>query len=285
VMAIAARCYGPYDYAFAQRCLAAARKAFVWAVANPAVYFHNPPGIGTGAYDDTDGSDEILWAAAELWRTTGEEDFGLTFAAVVSNRLPNLKVSAPVWSDVCSMAYWAYALAHGKGDAKIIAAVRQSTLDAAASLVRTGLGNGYGNTLSASDYVWGSNGVVGNHSLLLLIANIFHPNPEYVNCALGNLHYLLGRNCFGVSWVTHVGTKAYQHPHHRPSVADGLPAPWPGLLSGGPNAKGGDPVADKLPAGAPMRRWVDDSAAYSLNEVAINWNAPLVFLLAATDGG
>ena len=34
----------------------------------------------------------------------------------------------------------------------------------------------------------------------------------------------------------------------------------------------------KLP---PMRMWLDDAMAPSLNEVAINWNAPLVFLLAA----
>jgi len=29
--------------------------------------------------------------------------------------------------------------------------------------------------------------------------------------------------------------------------------------------------------------WVDEAKAYSLNEVAINWNAPLVFLLAAVN--
>ena len=281
VMAIAARCYGPYDSAFAQRCLAAARKAFVWAVANPALYFQNPPGIATGAYDDNDGSDEILWAAAELWRTTGEDNFGLTFAAVATNRLPNLNVSAPAWSNVGSMAYWAYAMAHGKGDAKIVSAIKEATAGAADSLVEARRASGYGTTLRPSDYVWGSNGVAGNQSLLLLVANVFHPNADYVDAALGNLHYLLGRNCFGVSWVTQVGTNPYQHPHHRPSVADGIAAPWPGLLSGGPNATPADPVAQRLPQRAPMHMWVDDSEAYSVNEVAINWNAPLVFLLAA----
>jgi endoglucanase len=32
-----------------------------------------------------------------------------------------------------------------------------------------------------------------------------------------------------------------------------------------------------------MRMWLDDPLAPSLNEVAINWNAPLVFLFAATN--
>ena len=79
------------------------------------------------------------------------------------------------------------------------------------------------------------------------------------------------------------GVRPFLHPHHRPSAADGILEPWPGMLSGGPNTHGGDPVADHLPESAPMRMWVDDDRAYSLNEIAINWNAPLVFLLAAAN--
>jgi endoglucanase len=125
--------------------------------------------------------------------------------------------------------------------------------------------------------------VAANQSLLLLIANRFQPDKGLLEAALGNLHYLLGRNCFGVSWLTQVGKRPFLHPHHRPSAADGIPAPWPGLLSGGPNGKPGDSVARALPKLPPMRMWVDDERAYSLNEVAINWNAPLVFVLAAAN--
>jgi hypothetical protein len=35
-----------------------------------------------------------------------------------------------------------------------------------------------------------------------------------------------------------------------------------------------------MPKQPPMKMWVDDWRAYSMNEIAINWNAPLVFLLA-----
>jgi endoglucanase len=73
------------------------------------------------------------------------------------------------------------------------------------------------------------------------------------------------------------------HPHHRPSAADGIDAPWPGMLSGGPNQYGGDMVANAVPKRPPMKMWVDDQRAYSMNEIAINWNAPLVFLLAAAN--
>jgi endoglucanase len=73
------------------------------------------------------------------------------------------------------------------------------------------------------------------------------------------------------------------HPHHRPSAADKIEKPWPGLLSGGPNSGRSDSVAKELPQLPPMRMWADDERAYSLNEIAINWNAPLVFLLAAAN--
>ena len=157
------------------------------------------------------------------------------------------------------------------------------TAAVAQNLVARRRSSGFGNTLAEQDYIWGSNGVAANQSLLLLLANHFHPNAETVEAALGNLHYLLGRNCFGVSWVTHVGNNALQRPHHRPSMADRVTLPWPGLLVGGPNAKPSDNAALSLRPLPPMRMWVDDQQAYSLNEVAINWNAALVFLLAAAN--
>ncbi|MEG8021585.1 glycoside hydrolase family 9 protein [Sphingomonas aerolata] len=45
-----------------------------------------------------------------------------------------------------------------------------------------------------------------------------------------------------------------------------------------------DPVAVKLKGRcAPQRCWADDINAYALNEVAINWNAPLVWVAAYLD--
>jgi endoglucanase len=84
-----------------------------------------------------------------------------------------------------------------------------------------------------------------------------------------------------LSWVTQLGRKAFEHPHHRPSGADNIAAPWPGLVSGGPNGHPADRIGEQLPKGSPMKMYADNQWAYSLNEIAINWNAPLVFLLAS----
>jgi endoglucanase len=50
-------------------------------------------------------------------------------------------------------------------------------------------------------------------------------------------------------------------------MAPGSAGAWPGYLVGG-----GWPRATD---------WVDDSDNYRVNEIAINWNAPLVYALAA----
>ena len=283
VMAIAARCYGAYDPAFAARCLAAAKNGWNWAIAHPDIPFTNPPGIGTGGYDDRHCNDAILWASAELWRTTGDAPCEQAFLSGAATLPPETSIKAPSWPNVAPMAYWTYLLAERKTSDELKSRILKETAAAAQLLIERRASSGYGNTLAAVDYIWGSISVAANQSLLLLIANHFQTDPHAVQAALGNLHYLLGRNCFGVSWVTQVGTNPFQHPHHRPSAADNVAAPWPGLMSGGPNARPGDQIARTLPKLPPMRMWLDDQSAYSLNEVAINWNAPLVFLLAAVN--
>ena len=283
VMAIAARCYAEFDPALAKRFRTAAEKAWQWAMAHPDIAFVNPPSIGTGDYGDPHCSDEIAWASAELWRTTGDARYEKAFLDNIPGGRNSVTINTPSWGNVGSMACWTYALNQRGGDAKLKDAIRAQTQEAAQRLIAQGRSNGYGNTMVATDYRWGSNSDAGNQALLLLLANTFQANRDAVSAALDNLHYLVGRNCFGVSWITGVGTNPFMHPHHRPSVADSIVPPWPGLLSGGPNSRPGDKVAKTLPQLPPMRMWIDDDQAYSMNEIAINWNAPLVFTLAAAN--
>ncbi len=278
VAAIAARCYAEYDAAFAQRCLAAAKSAWAWAVAHPDVMFDNPPGIRTGSYADRDDRDEILWASGELWRTTGEAVYRDAFLAQATALPIESYVWTPSWPQVAPLGYWTVLMSARPGSESIRDRVLAKTAQDTEFLVNRARESGYGQTLGPLDFTWGSNSVAANQSLLLIVSDHFQHNPEAREAALGNLHYLLGRNCFGISWVTHVGYHAFQHPHHRPSAADGIAAPWPGLLSGGPAAMH---LID--PGQPPMRAWADEQAAYWMNEICINWNAPLVFLLAGAN--
>ncbi len=280
VMAIASRAFAPYDAAYSAKTLKASRTAWTWLSENPNVAFSNPHGINTGEYGDRDCSDERLWAAAELYRTTKDEQYNKYFLANYEGFLRAISTeNPPAWPTVGALGLWTYAMSGRTNEAA--KAIKTATITAADAITSRTVASPYQISMQPADYVWGSNGVAGNYSLQLLIANVLHPDPRYSAAAFENLHYLLGRNAFSVSWVTQLGSNPYKHPHHRPSGADNNPEPWPGLLSGGPNPGRQDAVAQKLPAGPPMRMWVDDQGAYSVNEIAINWNAPLVFVLAA----
>jgi endoglucanase len=283
VMAAAARIFRAFDPDFAGAALAAAERAWRWLLLHPSVVFRNCCGVQTGEYGDANCSDEALWAAAELFRTTGRAEYNAYFAANQAAARPGLiAAGTPSWQSVGTLALLTYYFsAQPAADEAVRAQIRADTLAAADTIVaRTGA-NPYHVSLRTTDYVWGSNGVAANYGVLLALANAMQPNPAYLDAAADNLHYLLGRNTFGLSWVTQTGHQPFRHPHHRPSGAGTNSEPWPGLLSGGPNRYGGDPVIDAMPATPPARRYRDDQRSYASNEVAINWNAPLVFLLAS----
>jgi endoglucanase len=207
VGAIAARVYKPFDAKFAARALEAARRAWAWTEKNPNVTFRNPPGITTGEYADANCNDERLWAAAELGRTTGEPAFNSYFLQNYTEFLRTLN-SPPAenWSQMPPMALWTYAASKQKGaDAKAVQAIRNRTIAAALGVVDRTRGNPYRVSLKTNDYVWGSNGVAAGYGMYLLIANVFSPDSSFVDAARDNLHYLLGRNTFSLSWVTQVG--------------------------------------------------------------------------------
>lgn len=245
--------------------------------------FKNPPGVSTGEYADANCGDERAWAAAELWRTTGDAEYHSFFLTHYAELLPSLD-SPPVenWNAMGPMALWTYALSARKGaDTGAVRAIRARTLAAANAIVARTRANPYHVSLKTSDYVWGSNGIAAEYGMELLIANVLEPDPRFADAARDNLHYLLGRNTFSLSWVTQVGEHSFQHPHHRPSGDGKHTQPWPGLLSGGPNANRQDPILKALPAETPPARvYSDRQASYASNEVAINWQATLVFLLA-----
>lgn len=283
VAAIAARLFKPHDAAYSQKCLRAAESAWQWLDAHPDVTFRNPKGIATGEYGDHDCSDERLWAAVELWRTTGSDAYQRFFLQHYREFLKYLRPVGPQsWSQLAPLALWCYVLGNGT-DANAVATIRRASIEAADAIVTRAATHPYRISLAAGDYIWGSNGVAANYSMQLLIANRFAPDQKYVTAAIDNLHYILGRNTFSLSWVTHIGQHAFQHPHHRPSGAQSDAEPWPGLMSGGPNPGRQDPVMKKnLSADTkPARAYIDQTGAYACNEIAINWNAPLVFALAA----
>jgi hypothetical protein len=117
--------------------------------------------------------------------------------------------------------------------------------------------------------------------MLLINAWLQQHNQAWLDAALGNLDYLLGRNATGYCFVTGLGSHSPLHPHHRISIADGIVPPVPGLMAGGPNP--GRQDHQTYTYREPETSYLDQDQAYASNEIAINWNAPLVYLAGAVE--
>ena len=268
-------------------CKQAAIDAWIWARRNPSVYYNQPamndrfsPKIVTGAYADDNVSDEFAWAAAELFVTTRQDSF-LTAA----NPLSAPRAVLPQWASVRTLGLFTLAKYSDLAAAAIdTAAVRSRILQLADSLRTLMNASAYrvvmGNDIH--DFLWGSNGVAANQAFTLVIAYKLTGDRSYLNAALGNLDYLLGRNGTMYSFVTGFGSRPPMHIHHRLSGADGVTAPVPGLLAGGPNPDMQD-HAPTYPSTLPALAYSDDQRSYASNEIAINWNAALVFVTIGID--
>jgi len=291
VMAQGARVLRPFEGrmpGLADSALTAAFHSWSWARRHRDVFYDQErlnqqfePHIETGTYGDRDVRDEFIWAATELGVTTRQDSF---FTAVPL--FPDSEAPLPSWRQVRTLAY--YTLARFRSELPRAVAGERVRLEhtlirAADELVQWASGTAYGTVMggAAADFVWGSNSVAANQGIALVVAYRLTGDRSYLRHALSNLDYLLGRNATGYSFVTGFGARTPLHPHHRPSEADGIDAPVPGLLVGGPNPGRQDGCV--YPATAPDKAYVDDVCAYASNEVAINWNAPLVYLAAALE--
>ena len=268
--------------------LTAAIRAWNWARRHPDVLYDQArlnqqfePHIETGTYGDRDVRDEFIWAATELGVTTRQDSF---FTAVPL--FPDSSAPLPSWQQVRTLGY--YTLARFRAELTPAVAgervrLERSLIRAADELVARASQTAYGTVMGGrgADFVWGSNSVAANQGIALVVAYRLTGDRSYLRNAVGNLDYLLGRNATGFSFVTGFGGRTPLHPHHRPSAADGIDAPVPGLLVGGPNPGRQDGCV--YPVTAPDKAYVDDVCAYASNEVAINWNAPLVYLGAALE--
>ncbi|MBO5504640.1 MAG: glycoside hydrolase family 9 protein [Lachnospiraceae bacterium] len=286
VMAMAARIYGQQDdetmKASAQKYEEAAIRAFAYLEQNgEGKGFYNPEDIVTGEYPDDETEDEYLFAAAALYRLTGDTKYLETVEKYLG-RYDYLGDDAGHGLGWVNMAMYAVFELIGSekllGDApQLMQKASKILADAAARIRDNSAKDPYGID-KGTEFEWGSNLSVANAGMVLMKAHELAPGEGFKDAAQRQLDYLLGANPMNICYVTGEGTAPMQHPHHRPSQARGEAVP--GMLSGGPNTGLQDPVAASVLQGMPPAKcFVDNDGSYSTNEVAIYWNSPLVCLL------
>jgi hypothetical protein len=225
--------------------------------------------FSTGSYETSDGDDR-LWAAAEMWATTGSPEALLDFEtrAALSN---DLVIPSFDWSNLQNLGFLTYIRGtpfDGDRSPDLVAAIEEDTANAATAVINNGEASAFGRGIL--DFYWGSNGSVARTCMILNAADRLSPNSEYPDACARQMDYLFGRNMYGRPQVTGEGRFPPCHPHDRRSAADNILRPYPGLLVGGASS---------------ARNWRDVQDSYQTNEVAINWNGALVYALAGLISG
>lgn len=265
-LAKAARVYEAWDPAFAKECREAAVRT--WQTMQP-LRNEVQPDLGafrTGPYLRSAESD-LLWAAVELF-LTAPEVFDEEAKAELERRLlrDNLQFDLDWdWGRGANMGLYSYLFSDAEGRSpEVLERLRSDLLIAADRLLEQHDRHAYGRSLRS--HYWGVNGSVARSTMNLHAAYKLTDDDRYLNAAFDQLAYLYGRNPYERSFVTGDGHNPPQNPHHRPTVADDVKAPWPGHLVGGGHPGELD--------------WVDVTEDASKNENAINWDAALAYALA-----
>jgi endoglucanase len=279
--ALCGRIWRTIDPAFAGRCLAAAERAWNAARRNPEVYAIDAfP--GSGGYGDRDLSDEFYWAAAELFITTGKAEYAAALRASPYFRVPS--AAEPAWPRTATLGTISLVLLPNGLAESERAALRRGLVAAADGFLADEAKTGYRIPYAPAAWLWGSNSFILNRAIILALANDFTGEARYRDGVIDAMDFILGRNPLDRSFVTGTGARPMMNPHHRfwtHQLDPHMPGPPPGVLSGGPNSNASDPTAIALRGHcAPAACWMDDARAFSVNEVAINWNAPLVWVSA-----
>lgn len=272
----------------ADSLLNAAANAWKWAQKNPAMEYDQDainkqfePKITTGAYGDRSFKDEWFWAAMELLGTTGKKMY---YDSVEKHSTDSANL--PSWSNVEMLGFYTMARlkntlpSFAKGTADIFAQRIVGFADAYLPRIAT---NAFATVMGGSrkEFNWGSNSDAANQGIALINAYLITKDKKYIDAALTNMDYLLGRNATSYSFVTGIGSKSTMRPHHRPSISDGIEDPVPGLLAGGPNPGTQDHAYYEYTE--PEIAYSDTDASYASNEIAINWNSPAMYLFNAIE--
>lgn len=284
VAAQAARIWRERDPAFAARALKAARDGWTAAQRVPDLYASSDF-TGSGGYGDKRIADERFWAAAQLFVTTGDAAYrqAVTDSPFLSDDHVDLSWGSTALAGVLTLATVPNAL-----PATDLAAVRKHVVTLADRLMTERVNSGYRLPFAGANYGWGSNSTLLNRAIILGVAWQITHRPAYRDAVVDVADYIFGRNALDRSFVTGFGSRSMHQPHHRfwTHAADPrYPAPPPGVLSGGPNATAMTDDVSRTMKGhcTGQTCWRDDWRAFTMNEVAINWNAPLVWVTAFLD--
>lgn len=265
--------FKPFDPAFAERCRAAAFKAWTWLQAHPAVENNDP------YYAGSDIAPKWLWALGAM-------------AAID----PSLQPRAAQEFDARGVVPSSWqtpqilgALALARGSERRARDIAIAKIAAAADVVMAqSATDAYGCNGDPAMYFWGGVENALNAANTCFMAHALGAGTKYRDGGTRVLDYVLGHNALGRAFVTGHGTVRVEHPWHWIYRDQGIAIP--GWAVGGPNhsPQGADqPLKILIAQGTPAAKcYLDqcDSGSWASNEGQTSENAALLFAVGMRAG-
>lgn len=286
VTSLASRIYRPFDEAFSERLNEASLNAWIWLINHPHFKsFENPPSVAVNAagdFADNNIHDDLFWTVCELYETTGDK----VFHDKIKELSGKINLTDFRNRDNGGFGAVSYLLGSRPKDPQVEENIQVQLRIKADNLYSLSKRSSYGTAKSPYDYIRGSNMYSMTDSMILIFAYKIWGSKEYLNTAYEQLNYILGKNPMDISYVTGFGSNYVMRPHHRPSEADDIEEPIPGLLVCGPNKQLEDDDFSQwnIPAEeAPAKCYYDVMNSFSTNESTIYCNSAAVFVTGFFD--
>ena len=235
ILSLSARLWQKFDPELADDYLTRSERAWAFLESHPyptpEAGFHNPANVRTGEYNDGDDTDNRLWAAAELYRTTGKEKYRNFFEQWWHG---NSHTSGwNNWQHHYKSAYWAYLRSvHEDADGGIQKEIEEKIIRDADKVEQFTLKNPYHNgaRLDVPDWIgWGVFTQSMEYAFPLLQAWTLTCEKKYLAAAALNLDAQMGANPLSFSFITGIGKRYPRDPLHKISTYDQTVEPVPGI--------------------------------------------------------
>ncbi|HOP92520.1 MAG TPA: glycoside hydrolase family 9 protein [Acetivibrio thermocellus] len=279
ILAHAYLIYKDIDPDFAQECLDAAINAWKFLEKNPENIV-SPP----GPYNVYDDSGDRLWAAASLYRATGEEVYHTYFKQnykSFAQKFESPTAYAHTWGDMWLTAFLSYLKAENK-DQEVVDWIDTEFGIWLENILTRYENNPWKNAIVPGNYFWGINMQVMNVPMDAIIGSqlLGKYSDRIEKLGFGSLNWLLGTNPLRFSFVSGYGEDSVKGVFSNIYNTDGKQGIPKGYMPGGPNAYEGAGLSRFA-----AKCYTRSTGDWVANEHTVYWNSALVFMAAFANQG
>ena len=269
----ASRIFASYDSLFSEQCREAALLSWKWVQSNSGI------GQQDNYFTDPQSWQEEMWAKAEVYMLTENQSVLGSFYNDLNTRFlsePTLK--QPQLLSFAQLYHFPGLTQTVKNRLKIKVENYAEELKAIAGK------SGYGSAIGKLEWGAKTNVKMANRGAAFVLAHQITGDDKWLNYAVQQLDYLMGRNSLNLSFVTGSGVNSVRQPFHWISKTyDIVPNGW--LVQGATgstlinNSEVDDQLKSLMRAGFPSAKiYIDSINSGSSNEVDIYSMASFAFL-------